>query len=113
MTKAKDQTVPDAVANEIAAPLASTVDVATEEAAPTHVKLHVTPAAIIGKVRVIDADSGELIANVIEADAEAGKLERYVVEGGALVRDGDRFKTIAEDRAIRIEWATSRQKTSF
>jgi len=59
--------------------------------------------ALASAMRVVDAKSGEAIAQVIEADADAGKLRRYAVEDGLLVREDNAFKIIDEDRAIRIE----------
>lgn len=113
MTKAKNEQPSSEVLDEIAAPLASDAPAVAEESPPTYVKIGVTPAAICGRVRVIDAETGEVIKKVIEADAEAGKIVRFAIEGGALVRDGDHFQTIEEERQIRIEWTTGKQKDSF
>lgn len=55
-------------------------------------------------IRVIDAATGEPIARVIEADAQAGTLSRYALKDGNLVREGDRFLVLAEEREIRFEW---------
>lgn len=84
-----------------------------EEAPPTYAKIGVTPMDVCARLRVVDAETGDLIAKVIEADAETGRVVRYAVEGGNLVREGDRMKVIEEERKIRIEWASSKQKDSF
>lgn len=55
-------------------------------------------------VAVFDRGTGEQIEKVIFADAASGKVVRYAVEDGNLVRDGDDFARIEEDRDIRIEW---------
>lgn len=55
-------------------------------------------------VAVFDRGTGEQIEKVIFADAASGKVVRYAVEDGNLVRDGDDFARIEEDRAICIEW---------
>ncbi|MBV2148619.1 hypothetical protein KRZ98_10010 [Sphingobium sp. AS12] len=113
MTKAKSAPPSDAVLADIAAPLVVEAPDVAEEAPPSYVKIGVTPPSVCGKVRVIDVETGKRIEKVIEADAETGKLLRFAVEGGALVRDGDHFQTIEEERPIRIEWATGNQKDSF
>lgn len=59
---------------------------------------------LAAKVRVVDAETGKVIDKVISADADAGVVRRYAVERGNLVREGDHFQVIKEDRAIRIEW---------
>lgn len=94
-------------------PLSPVVDapVVEEETPPTYAKIGVTP--MCERLRVIDAETGDLIAKVIEADAETGRVVRYAVEGGNLVREGDRMKVIEEERKIRIEWRTGKQKDSF
>lgn len=86
---------------------------AEEEAPPTYAKIGVTPMDLCARLCVVDADTGELIAKVIEANAETGHVVRYAVEGGNLVREGDRMKVIEEERKIRIEWASGKQKDSF
>ena len=73
-------------------------------AAPTSVAFGSTPNEALSNIRVIDAITGEAIARVIAADSDAGKVSRYAVEDGNLVREGNAFKTIDEDRKIRIEW---------
>lgn len=67
-------------------------------------KVDTSMVGIHHNVRVIDVETGKVIDKVISADAEAGKLTRYAVEKGNLVRDGDRFQMIEEERKIRIEW---------
>ncbi len=52
--------------------------------------------------RVVDAKSGNAIDHVLEADSEKGTLTRLVVENGNLVREGDAFATVKEERAIRF-----------
>lgn len=86
---------------------------AEEEAPPTYAKIGVTPMDVCARLRVVDAETGDLIAKVIEANAETGHVVRYAVEGGNLVREGDRMKVIEEERKIRIEWASGKQKDSF
>jgi len=73
-------------------------------AAPTAIAFGTTPVEILANLRVVDAGSGEPIVRVISADSEAGKVSRYAVEDGNLVREGNAFKTVDEDRKIRIEW---------
>ncbi|MGW8204402.1 hypothetical protein ACWGM0_17885 [Sphingomonas bisphenolicum] len=113
MTKPKNPVPSAEVADEIAAPGAIDAPATMEEAPPTYAKLGVTPASVCNRIRVLDAETGALIAKVIEADAEAGRVVRYAVENGALVRDGDRYQTIEDERPIRIEWSTGNQKDSF
>lgn len=62
------------------------------------------PHDILANLRVVDAGTGETIDRVLEADVAAGKLARHEVKDGNLVREGDAFKIIEEERAIRIEW---------
>lgn len=73
-------------------------------AAPTHAVVGVTAKEVTDNLRVVDAKTGEEIARVIEADSDAGKVRRFDVKDGNLVREGDHFKLIEEDREIRIEW---------
>lgn len=101
MTKPKDPPLPDDVAE------------AQEEAPPCQARIGVTPPAICERLRIVDAETGDQIEKVIEADAETGRVVRYAVEGGNLVREGDRMKVIEEERKIRIEWRTGKQKDSF
>jgi hypothetical protein len=112
MTK-KPQAPSPEVADEIAAPSAVEKPDVQEEPVPTHVKLSETPASVLSRIRVIDVATGDVIAKVIEADAAAGIVHRYEVAGGALVLENDRFKTIEEERPVRIEWTTGNQKGSF
>lgn len=86
----------------------------TDAVVPTYAKLGVTQSTVCARLRVVDATTGDLIVKVIEADADAGRIVRYAVEDGALVRENDRFAIIEEDRAIRLEWLTGKQrKNSF
>lgn len=62
---------------------------------------------VAANLRVVDAATGETIERVLDADADAGKVSRYAVEDGNLIREGDSFKIVDEDRAIRIEWIDS------
>lgn len=71
---------------------------------PTIVGIDFTPAEICANLRIVDAGTGEPIERVIRADAGAGTVSRYRVEEGNLVREGDLFATVDEERAIRIEW---------
>lgn len=113
MTKPKDAPKPDEVVKAAATSAPDVTPNVPEEAPPSYVKIGVTPPSVCGKVRVIDVETGKRIEKVIEADAATGKLVRFAVEAGALVRDGDQFQTVAEEREIRIEWATGNQKDSF
>lgn len=113
MTKAKTTVPSQEVQDELAAPLAVQAPAIEEEGAPIYVKLGVTPAATLARVRVVDSATGDLIDKVIEADSEKKLVVRYAVEDGALVREDNHFKTIEESRDIRIEWATGNQKDSF
>ncbi|MBJ7441516.1 MAG: hypothetical protein JHD35_21210 [Sphingopyxis sp.] len=112
MTKPK----PDAPSQDAPvqpAPLVVEAVPVEQETPPTYAKIGVTPMAVCERLRVVDAETGDLIAKVIEADAETGRVVRYAVEGGNLVREGDRMKVIEEERKIRIEWRTGKQKDSF
>lgn len=113
MKKPKSPIPSPDVADEMAAPGAVEAPAVKEEAPPTYVKLGVTLASVCNRLRVIDAETGDMLSKVIEADADNGRVVRYVVEKGALVREGDRFKTVEEERPIRIEWSTGNQKDSF
>ncbi|WP_267395580.1 MULTISPECIES: hypothetical protein [unclassified Sphingomonas] len=74
-------------------------------AAPTSVEIGVTPRDIADNLRIVDADTGKTIKRVIKADAEAGKVTRYDIDSdNNLVREGNAFKVVEEDRAHRIEW---------
>lgn len=73
-------------------------------ATPTSVAFGTTPNEILANVRIVDAGTGEPIDRVISADSDAGKVSRYAIEDGNLVREGNAFKTVDEDRKIRIEW---------
>ena len=86
---------------------------AIEAAPPQSVELGVTPADVLARIRVVDADTGERIDKVLAADADAGTVRRYDVQNGALVREGDRYKVIEESRAIRIEWLGLKKRNSF
>lgn len=78
---------------------------ATEtQAAPTAIASGAFPPEMLARLRVVDAATGETIAGVIEADAEAGTVRRFEVEGGNIVRKGDSFAVVDEQRDIRIEW---------
>lgn len=113
MTKPKTPVPSADVAAEIAAPAAAQAPSVKEDAPPLYAKLGVTPSVVCARLRIIDVETGERIDKVIEADVENGRIVRYAVENGALVRDGDRFQTIEEERKIRIEWSTGNQKDSF
>ncbi|MBA4756291.1 MAG: hypothetical protein H2050_15805 [Sphingobium sp.] len=109
MTKSKDAPK----SNEAVKTAATSGADVTEESPPSYAKIGVTPMAICDRLRIIDAETGDLIEKVIEADADKGLVVRYLVEDGTLVRDDNRFKTVEEARAIRIEWRTGNQKDSF
>lgn len=109
MTKSKDAPKSNEAVKTAAASGANVM----EESPPSYAKIGVTPMAICDRLRIIDAETGDLIEKVIEADADKGLVVRYLVEDGALVRDDNRFKTVEEVRAIRIEWRTGNQKDSF
>jgi hypothetical protein len=68
-----------------------------------HVKVGAAPPDVLASIRVVDVKTGETIEQVLEADVAAGKVTRYAVDGGNLVRIGDAFEIIEEDREIRIE----------
>ena len=59
-------------------------------------------------LKVVDAGTGREIAQVIEADAQKGTVKRFAVEKGNLVRDGDTFVIVEEERAIRIDWRSAK-----
>ncbi|WP_242095420.1 hypothetical protein [Sphingomonas sp. CROZ-RG-20F-R02-07] len=71
---------------------------------PTAVKIGEASADVAARLRIVDAATGATIDRVVEADSVTGKIRRMAVENGNLIREGDRFKVIDEDRAIRIEW---------
>jgi hypothetical protein len=73
--------------------------------APTYFLAGGMPDDMAGALRIVDARTGDLITNVIEADTAAGKVRRFDVVDGNLVREGDAYKVIDEDRKIRIEFA--------
>lgn len=72
--------------------------------APVRVEIGVTPAALCSNLRVLDKASGTALDAVLMADAEAGRVRRYEVKDGDLVREGNSFKLVEEDRAVTIEW---------
>ncbi len=55
------------------------------------------------RFRVIDAKTGEPINGVIAANVTTGTVRRFEIENGHLVRNGDTFVIVDEDRDIRIE----------
>ncbi len=73
-------------------------------AAVTAIAAGETSDDVLRNIRVVDAATGEEIVRVISADAVAGTVTRFVVEDGNLVREGNAFATVTEERAIRIEW---------
>jgi len=75
-----------------------------ERAPPQQIAVGVTPIEDLRRLRVVDAETGETIAKVQAADADAKSVTRLDVVDGNLVREGDAYRTITEDRAIRIEW---------
>jgi hypothetical protein len=71
---------------------------------PQQVGTRTTPD-LIGKIDVIDADTGKPMTHVIAADAEAGTVTRLATdEAGNLVRQDNCFVRITEERALRIAW---------
>lgn len=72
--------------------------------APTAIAIASLPADTARNLRVVDVENGQTIPGVIEADSVAGTLRRFDVEDGNLVREGDSFRVIEEQRAISIEW---------
>lgn len=73
-------------------------------AAATAIAAGETSDDILRNIRVVDATTGEEIIRVISADAVAGTVTRFDVQEGNLVREGNAFATVTEERAIRIEW---------
>ncbi len=73
-------------------------------AAVTAIAAGETSDEVLRNIRVVDAATGEEIIRVISADTVAGTVTRFVVEDGNLVREGNAFATVTEERAIRIEW---------
>ena len=73
--------------------------------APTYAKIGVTPGWT--DLRVVDAETGKAVSKVIEANAQEGWLVRFETKSGNLVRVGDDFSTIREERPIRIEWTAT------
>lgn len=73
-------------------------------AAVTAIAARETSDDVLRNIRVVDAATGEEIVRVISADAVAGTVTRFVVEDGNLVREGNAFATVTEERTIRIEW---------
>ena len=84
----------------------STIKASRAEApeAPRLIVAGALSADVAAQLRVVDAKTGEPIERVLDADADAGTVRRYAVEDGNLVRDGDSFAIVEEERAIRIEW---------
>lgn len=73
--------------------------------APAFIAAHMTSDETRRNLRVVDAETGEEIASIIDADSEAGKVRRFAVDAdGDLVRRDDAFQIVEEDRPIRIEW---------
>lgn len=73
-------------------------------APPAFAEIGVTDMAVCANVRVVDAKTGEQIERVRRYDVDAGQVSRFEVKDGNLVRDGDSYKLIDEDREIRVEW---------
>lgn len=111
--KTKPEVPSQAVADEMAAPAANHAPDIEKVPVPTLAKQGVTSFETLARLRVVDADTGEVIHKVIEADAETGHVVRFAIEGGAMVRENDRFKMIDEKRKVRFEWAVGNQKSSF
>ncbi|AOF97941.1 hypothetical protein [Sphingobium sp. RAC03] len=57
-----------------------------------------------GSLRIVDPANGETISHVRAYDQDAGTLTRMKIEDGNLVREGDHFATVVEERAFRVEW---------
>jgi len=83
----------------IAAPLPVAV-----EAPPRQAAIGKISGDVASRLRVLDAETGGAIEKVIAYDMDAGTVTRYLVEGGNLVRRGDVFATVTEERQIRVEW---------
>ncbi|WP_294354038.1 hypothetical protein [uncultured Sphingomonas sp.] len=73
-------------------------------APPAFAEIGVTDMAVCANVRVVDAKTGETIERVRRYDVDAGQVSRFEVKDGNLVREGDSYKLIDEDREIRVEW---------
>jgi len=80
-------------------------------AAVTAIAAGETSDEVLRNIRVLDAATGEEIIRVISADAVAGTVTRFVVEDGNLVREGNAFAIVTEERAIRIEWIVPPEAT--
>ena len=75
--------------------------------APTAIVGGALPNDVLANLRVLDAETGLPIERVLDADAAAGTVRRYEVVDGNLVREGDSYKIVDEQRAIRIEWISA------
>lgn len=83
------------------------------EEAPRSIDTTSTSQDVLRRIVVLDDATGARIDKIISADADAGKVVRFAVENGGLVIQDNRFVTIEEDRAIRIEWLGNRRRNSF
>ena len=71
---------------------------------PRQADVSTTSPAIHTRLRVVDPANGETISHVRAYDQDAGTLTRMKIEDGNLVREGDHFATVTEERAFRVEW---------
>lgn len=76
---------------------------AADDAPPRKAHVGETPMHICERLLVTDAD-GAPIDHVLGYDQDAGTLTRRKVVDGNLVREGDRFAEITEDRAFTVAW---------
>lgn len=78
--------------------------VAAGDPPPRQADVASTSAAIHTRLRVVDPANGETISHVRAYDQDARTLTRMKIEDGNLVREGDHFATVTEERDFRVEW---------
>lgn len=74
------------------------------DAPPRQADVATMASAQFGRLRVVDPATGETISHVRGYDQDAGTLTRMKIADGNLVREGDHFATVVEERAFRVEW---------
>lgn len=59
--------------------------------------------AMPANLRLRDSATGEEIIQVIAYDRDAGTVTRHQLHDGNLVREGDRYAIVTEQRDFRVE----------
>lgn len=78
--------------------------VAAGDPPPRQTDVATTSPAIHTRLRVVDPANGDTISHVRAYDQDARTLTRMKIEDGNLVREGDHFATVTEERDFRVEW---------